>query len=193
MAKTMKSPASAPLVIQNFRPVRTQPSPLRSARVARAKASLPLPGSERANAPSRSVVRRGKYRALLLAVGPPEDGVVHQRIVHVHVDGGRCVHPGQLLDGEHGHEDGPTAATVLLRHLDAHEAELEELGDEVQPELGRLVHCVHMRPYLGLRELADRVAEHGFFFGENGQCGGGAGGVGHRGSFGEVRVGRNLL
>ena len=60
LPKTMKTPASAPLVIQNFRPVSSQLSPLRSARVASANASLPLPGSDSANAPSRSLVSRGK-------------------------------------------------------------------------------------------------------------------------------------
>ena len=62
LAKTMNAPASAPFVIQNFRPVSSQPSPVHSARVASANASLPLPGSDRANAPSTSAVRRGKYR-----------------------------------------------------------------------------------------------------------------------------------
>src|ERR1041385_7746592 len=60
LAKTMKNPASAPLVIQNFRPVSRQWSPRRSARVLSPKASLPLSGSERAKAPRSVVVRRGK-------------------------------------------------------------------------------------------------------------------------------------
>jgi hypothetical protein len=44
----MKRSASAALVIQSFRPVRTNPSSCGTARVVNAKASLPEPASERA-------------------------------------------------------------------------------------------------------------------------------------------------
>jgi hypothetical protein len=56
----MKKPASPPLVIQNLRPVRTQSLPEGVALVSSANASLPLAGSDSANAPSRSVLSRGK-------------------------------------------------------------------------------------------------------------------------------------
>ena len=45
MAKTMKRPASAPEVIQNFRPVSNQSSPSCTARVSSANASEPEFGS----------------------------------------------------------------------------------------------------------------------------------------------------
>ncbi len=60
LAKMMKKPASAPLVIQSLRPVSSQPVAVFVARASSANASLPLLGSESANAPSRSAVSRGK-------------------------------------------------------------------------------------------------------------------------------------
>jgi hypothetical protein len=48
LAKTMNRSASLPLVIQSFCPVRTQSSPSWVARQASAKASEPLPASDKA-------------------------------------------------------------------------------------------------------------------------------------------------
>ncbi len=48
VAKTMKTPASAALVIQSLRPSSTKASPCAVARVVSAKASLPEPASDRA-------------------------------------------------------------------------------------------------------------------------------------------------
>ncbi len=184
LAKTMKSPASAPLVIQNFRPVSDQSLPFFSARVARAKASLPLPGSDRANAPEQLGGEPGEVARLLFTAGPANKGVVDQGVVHIDVDGGRGVHPGQLLDGNGGHEDAATAPAERLRHLDSHQSQLEELGNQVGPELRRLVHGLYMGTDLGLRELADGVAKHRLFLGQDRQGGRGDGQRGH----GMVRV-----
>jgi hypothetical protein len=143
--------------------------------------TLPLrAGGQREGVAAASGLRQGKgaqqvgreageVSGMLLGIAPTKERIVHQCVLHVHVDGSRRVHPGQLLDGQHRHEDGPGAASVLLGHLDTHEAELEELGDEVRPKMGRLVHLLHVGTDIGLGKLADRVPEHGFFFGQDGQ------------------------
>ncbi len=132
----MKTPASAPLVIQNFRPVSSHRLPFCSARVARAKASLPLPGSDRANAPSRSLVSLRKVVPMLLGCAPTKDRVVDERVVHVHVDGGRRIDSRDLLDGERRQKNPSTRAAVLLRNFDAHEPELEESSESAQAGIG---------------------------------------------------------
>ncbi len=86
--------------------------------------------------------------------------------MHIHVDGGRSIDSRDLLDGEYGQKNPSTRAAVLLRNFDAHEPELEESWNQLRPELGRLVHRVHVRLHVGLGELADRIPEHGFFFGQ---------------------------
>src|SRR6185295_4693721 len=82
----------------------------------------------------------GEVTRLLFTGGPANKGVVDQGVVHIDIDGGRGVNPGQLLNGNGGHEDGATASAECLRHLDSHQSQLEELGNQVGAELRRLVH-----------------------------------------------------
>ena len=102
----------------------------------------------------------------------------------VDVDGGRGVDPRQFLDRERRQEDGAACTTELLGHLDPHDPQLEELGDQLRPHLGRFVHLMDVRRNLGLGEFADGFAKEGFLFGEHGQrsngCFDGHGGL-HKG------------
>ena len=130
----------------------------------------------------------GEVSRLLLGVAPAEERVVDEGVVHVDVDGGRGVDPRDLLDGQH-REEYPAAGTpVLLRHLDAHQAELEEAGNQVGTELRRFVHLLDVRLELGLREFADRIPEHGFFFGQGRERRNGGAEVLHGGGL-RVRLG----
>src|SRR6185312_13884466 len=61
VANTMNISASAPFVIHNLRPVSTQSSPRRSARVANPNASDPEPGSDNAYAPTVPAVSFVRY------------------------------------------------------------------------------------------------------------------------------------
>src|SRR4051812_11088990 len=91
--------------------------------------------------------------------------------MHVDVDGGCRVPPGQPLEGRDRHEDGAAASPELFGYLDTHESQVEEPGDEVLPELRRLVHLVDVRTDIGLGKFADCVAKHGFFVGQDGERG----------------------
>ena len=60
-------------------------------------------------------------------------------------------------------------AAELLRDLDAHESELEELGDERGIDSRRAFHLLHARADFLLRERGDRVAKGTLLFGERGE------------------------
>ena len=67
------------------------------------------------------------------------------------------------------------ASAVLLGDLDAHQAELKEIVDQILVEDALFVHLLDQRTDLLIGELADVVAEKNFVFGERGerrgQCG----------------------
>ena len=69
-AQATSTPARSPLVIHCLVPFRTHRSPRRSARVARAAASLPDWGSESAKAPAShsAEASRGRHRARCASV-----------------------------------------------------------------------------------------------------------------------------
>ena len=74
-------------------------------------------------------------------------------------------------------EEPAAGAAVGLGHLDAHDAEIEQLVDQRARNLRLLVHFADQRPDLGLGELAHAVAENPLVFGEHGQRRGGVGGL----------------
>ena len=111
----------------------------------------------------------GKEPGFLLLARPPAHRVVHQRVVHVNVDRGRCVDPRQLLDRKRRHEDAARRPAVLLGDLDPHEPQLEELRDQLREESPRLVHLRDMGGDFRLGEFTDGRAEQLLFFREEGQ------------------------
>ena len=62
-----------------------------------------------------------------LVAAPAQQRVDDQRVLDVDEDADRRVDARQLLDGQHRVEERAAGAAVALRHLDAHDAELEQL------------------------------------------------------------------
>ena len=88
-------------------------------------------------------------------------------------DGG--VDARDFFDGEDGFEELGSAAAVLLGNFDAHQAELEELVDQVFIEDALLVHLLDQGTNFLVGELADVVAEENFVFGKGGEGSGNGG------------------
>ncbi len=63
----------------------------------------------------------------------------------------------------------PPAPPCCSGNLDSHEAEREELGQNIEVELRGLVHGRDVRPDLGLRKLAHGFLKEDLFFGELGE------------------------
>ena len=63
-------------------------------------------------------------------------------------------------------EKAAALAAVLLGDLDAHQAQFEELPDEVFAEDAGLIHFAHVRADLLAREPAHGVVEELFVFGQ---------------------------
>ena len=146
--------------------------PLSVARVCKAKASEPEPASLK-RVGAHGLGGHLRQVALLLLVGAPaQQGIVDQRVLHVDDHAGRGVHARQFFHRQDRLEELGAASAVLLGNLNAHQAKLEEIMDEIFVEDGLLVHLLHQRTNFLVGELADVVAEEDFVFGERGQRGG---------------------
>ena len=107
---------------------------------------------------------------LLLGFGAPaEEGVDGEGVLDVDEDADGGVDGGDLFDGEDGAEEGAADAAVLVGDFDAHEAEVEELGDDGGAHLLGFVHLADERCDLVAGELADRLLEELLFGGEGGE------------------------
>ncbi len=124
-----------------------------------AKASEPEPASESAYDATISAASRGRYLRFLLRRGPAQQRVVADGVLHVHDDAGRGIHRGKLLHRQHRLEERAALPAVFLGDLDAHQAHLEKLADDVLAEHAGFVHFAHMRPDFLARELAHRGLE----------------------------------
>ena len=111
-------------------------------------------GAERAGGEPRQEL------LLEILAAPRIDGHVDQRVVHVEQHGRAGVHRCDLLHGQRAHEERPAGAPVLLRHVDAHQAQLGELRDECPVVFGSAVHFGYVRANLRVREIAHRLPEH---------------------------------
>ena len=97
---------------------------------------------------------------LLVFIGPADEGVDAEGVLHVDKDADGGIDGGDLFDSEDGFEEGSGGATVLLGNLDAHEAEVEELADEGRVQVLRLIHVTDEGGDLFGCETTDGVAEH---------------------------------
>ncbi len=102
---------------------------------------------------------------------------MHERVLDVDQHADRRVDARERLDGEHRVEEARAAAAVGVRDLDAHHAEVEELGEQALVDLGVLVHVADERADLAVGELVHAVAEELFVFGERRSAPGGRLGV----------------
>ena len=75
----------------------------------------------------------------------------------------------QLLDHEYGVEERRAGAAELLGNFDAHDAEVEEAGDEALVHHRVVVHLRDEGTNFFDGELAHALREHLLFFGKDGQ------------------------
>ncbi len=97
---------------------------------------------------------QGKIPAFLGVVAPAEDGVVDDGVLDIDDDAGGRIDRGQFFDGEDALEEVAALAAELLGDFDAHEAEIEELLEQVRAEFRVLVHLADVRGDLVAGELA---------------------------------------
>ena len=114
----------------------------------------------------------GEIALLLLFRGPAQEGVIHQRILHVHDNSGGGIDAGKFFHREDRLEKGAASAAVLFGNFNAHQAQLKELLDNLVLEDTLLVHFLDVGPDAFVRELVDRVAKEYFVFGKRNQRGG---------------------
>ena len=128
IVKSTMASASGPLVIQFFEPLMTYSSPLRTATVFCAAASLPASGSVRPKQPSFSPRAKGARNSLLLLVGAElQHRVAVERVVHAHDDAGGGAAAADLLHGQRVADVVQPGAAVLLGHRHAQQRQLGEL------------------------------------------------------------------
>src|SRR5205807_1771182 len=97
--------------------------------------------------------------------------VVDQGVLHVDNDPGRGVGAGKFLDREDGFEEFTAATTILLGNLNSHQAQVEELLNQILVENALLVHFLGERTNALFGELADVIAKQDFVFSERSQRG----------------------
>ena len=107
-----------------------------------------------------------KVGRLLRVARPAVERIDDERVLDVDEDADRRVDPRQRLDGEHGVKERRAGAAVGLGNLDAHDAEVEQLVDELWRNLRVLVHLADERPDFAIGEFVDAVAEEGFVLAE---------------------------
>jgi hypothetical protein len=106
---------------------------------------------------------------LLRFVAPAEESVDGERVLDVDQDTDGGIDGGDFFDGEDGAEEGTADATVFDGDFDAHEAEVEELGDEFGRHLLGFVHLADQRCDLLAGELADGFLQDLLLRGEGGE------------------------
>ena len=97
----------------------------------------------------------GSPRAATIATATTTDG----RWVGGPAAGRRCIGARKFFDSDDRVEEAAALAAVLFRDGDAHQAEVEELFDQVGGELALLVHFGGERANVTVREFADGLAE----------------------------------
>ena len=114
-------------------------------------------------------------RLLLVRRSPAQQRVDDQRVldVHEHAHGG--VHARQRLDRQHRVEERGARAAEALGNLHAHDAEVEQPGQQARVEAGLLVHGPDERPDLLRGEVEDGVVEEPFVLGKRRKSGRGSG------------------
>ena len=114
----MKRSASLPLVIQSFRPFRTNPSPVRGgARRERERVAAGSGLRERVGADAFSRQASEGSAASDLVGAPAQDRVDHERVLNVDEDADRRIDPRELLDRYDRVEEAGAGAAVASREF----------------------------------------------------------------------------
>jgi hypothetical protein len=103
---------------------------------------------------------------LLLLVRPAQQGVEHERVLHVDEHRDARIDGRQRLDRQDRVEERAARAAVAVRDLDAHQAQLEEARQDRRIEGPLLVHVGDVAGDAVAGVGQHRVAEHRFFLGE---------------------------
>src|SRR5262249_32546484 len=104
---------------------------------------------------------------LLIVVAPPEERVVHQRVLDVHEYTAGGIDVGELFDDEDRVEERRAGASPAVGDLDTHDPELEEACDEVFRHFRIVVHLMDQRTDPLDGEVAHALLEHLFFLRED--------------------------
>ena len=124
----------------------------RGAQRAGVRSRLGLGQRERAD---QLAARERRHEARALLVGAEaQQRQRHRARVHGDRDADARVAARELLDHEHVGEEVRAGAAVLLRHADAHQAELGELAEDVAREVVLAVPLGRVRLDLGADEVA---------------------------------------
>ncbi len=148
-------PPNDAFVIHCFAPVSCQPPSTASARLISAPASEPDPGLGQREAPDPVAARERRHEPRALRVAAElENRQRARRRVHGdrHADAG--VRARELLEHQDVREEARAGTAVLLRHADAHQAELAERSEQLAWKPVRAIPLGGVRLDLGPREVA---------------------------------------
>jgi hypothetical protein len=115
----------------------------------------------------------GKKKLLLLRRGPTQQGIDAKRILHVDQHAHGWVDGGDLFHSKNGLEEGSSGPTVLDGNLDAHQAEIEELRNQLGVKVLLFVHGANQGRDIFLRKLANSGTKELFIFRKQGEGGSG--------------------
>ena len=105
----------------------------------------------------------------MLGRGPTQQGIDAKRVLHVDQNADRWVDRGDLFHGKNGLEKGSPGTTVLDGDFDAHQAEIEELRNQLGVKVLLLVHGANQGRDIFLGKLADGGAKELFVFRKQGE------------------------
>src|SRR5207248_4495333 len=114
----------------------------------------------------------GKVGFFRLFIPPDKRAFFTKRFLTTHNTAERRTNPQTSLNPKIALEKFPATPAIMFRNLDAHEAELEKIVNEIFFEHAFLIHFLHVRANLLVRELSNVVPEKDFIFGQSGQWGG---------------------
>jgi len=108
--------------------------------------------------------------ALALFLGAPaEKRVVDEGVLHVNDHSGGGVGAGQFFHSDNRLEEFTAATAILFGNLDAHQAKLEKLVNQLLVEDAFLVHFFGPRADALLCELSNIVAKEDLVLGQGGE------------------------
>ena len=165
----MNRPASRALVIQSLRPVEAVVvARAFGARREREGVGAGAGFGERVGADG--VARQAReVAALLLCVGPAQQGICDQCVLHIDDDGSRGIDPREFLDRQNRLKKVAALAAVLLRNLDRHQPELEQFAEQILAKHGAFIHLANAGSEPFAREFSDGGLKKPFFFAEFGE------------------------